>query len=381
VKDFFSSDITTEQFLAEYWQQKPLLLRAAFPDLVNPLSAEELAGLACEHGSNARLVLEHCADRDWCVEYGPFDADRFATLPETGWSLLVSDVERVIPQVRAIQQRFRFIPDWRLDDVMISYAPAGGSVGQHIDAYDVFLLQTSGQRRWQISENYRADFLEHTDLRILKSFDAEQQWTLNPGDMLYLPPNVAHHGIALDDCMTCSIGFRAPSSHDMANALLDKLLQDKTAQRYSDAATTAQAHPAEISSASLAQIRRLLSDVMQFDDDALANWFGEYISDARSQLATHESMPSSATSSLASLDANASVSHNPLCRFFFIRNTDASALLFVSGDSFDVSLAFATLLCTDADCPLAALLDGCTTAADKDCLSQLIGNHYLLIDA
>jgi len=153
-----------DAFLAQYWQKKPLFIPAAFNDLIPPLSADELAGLACEEGVNARLVLEHSGSdaqtSPWSVEYGPFDEARFARLPESSWSLLVSDIENLLPEAAEIIRKFRFIPDWRIDDLMISYAPPGGSVGPHTDNYDVFLIQLTGQRQWQISEHYDNTLLE-----------------------------------------------------------------------------------------------------------------------------------------------------------------------------------------------------------------------------
>lgn len=376
----FNSDISIETFLAEYWQQKPLLIRNAFPDLDNPLTPEELAGLACEDESNTRLVLEKCDTGNWCVEYGPFDEQRFSELPETGWSLLVSDVERIIPEALAIQQQFRFIPDWRLDDIMFSYAPPGSSVGPHRDAYDVFLLQTYGTRRWMIAQNDCDTFLDDTDLEILKSFEAEQQWQLQPGDMLYLPPNIAHHGIAVDDCMTCSIGFRAPSSHDMANALVDHLLQIKSEQRYTDARQKPQQHAAEISHQSLQHIRQLLDNVTQFDDDMLMRWFGEYISDHKSHLQQSDSPDASYTQeNIATLASDTLLLHNPLCRFFFSHQNTSTALLFVNGSSYQVSHHFAQMLCSQTHCPAALLKASTVTQADKDCLLQLLNSGCLEI--
>ena len=377
----FNTDLSVDSFLAEYWQQKPLLIRQAFPNLTPPLSAEELAGLACETGGNARLVLEQCGDRNWCVEYGPFDEQRFAELPDSGWSLLVSDVERVVPAALDIQQQFRFLPDWRHDDVMISYAPPGGSVGAHIDAYDVFLLQLEGVRRWQISEQFEHRVLDNTDLEILQQFEAEQEWLLEPGDMLYLPPGVAHLGVAVDACMTCSIGFRAPSTHDMAPSLLDALLEHHAEQRYRDPALKPQAHPAEITPQSLQQIRALLDSVLHYDDATLADWFGRYLSDVKSQF-EQASDPLDASVTLESFlqqHPDALASHNPDCRFFFIRQ-GALAKLFVNGEAFTVSTAFAEALTAHSRQPLRALLEHCHGEQDRQRLLRCIHQQWLLLD-
>ena len=376
----FNSRLTFTRFLAEYWQQKPLLLRGAFADLTPPLTADELAGLACETGSNARLVLEHCGDRRWCVEYGPFDERRFAELPDSGWSLLVSDVERMVPEARQLQQQFRFVPDWRLDDVMISYAPAGGSVGAHTDAYDVFLLQLEGTRRWQIAEHFDTTVLDDTDLEILANFEAEQDWLLEPGDMLYLPPGAAHHGIAENACMTCSIGFRAPSSHDMAPALLDHLLQQHGDRRYRDAGMSLPSHAAEISAQSLAQIRQLLQSVLHFDDTMLADWFGRYISDSKSQFDQADELfqETESIDTLLQDQPLAQIEQHPDCRFFFIRHTQG-AQLFVNGEVFDISLVLAETLCADIHQPLKTLISTCQNEQDKACLLHCLKQQWLLL--
>lgn len=377
----FHSGISTEQFLAEYWQRKPLLLRQAFPGIEPPLSADELAGLACETGSNARLVLEQCGDRQWCVQYGPFDEQRFADLPDSGWSLLVSDVERVVPAAQAIQQQFRFLPDWRHDDVMISYAPAGASVGAHIDAYDVFLLQLEGTRRWYIAEQFAHEFLPHSELEILSRFEAERDWLLEPGDMLYLPPGVAHHGIAESACMTCSIGFRAPSTHDMAHPLLDTLLAYHRERRYGDAGLQQQAHPAEITAQSLAQVRDMMQKLLQFDDALLTDWFGRYLSDARSRFDCGATLFDSSTSlnRLLVQHRHAMLRHHPDCRFFFSR-ADGQAKLFVNGEALAVSTELATALCADTCQRFDAVAAQCCTPQDESVLLHAIRHQWLLIE-
>lgn len=206
--------LSAAQFLREYWQKQPLLIRKAMPHWRDPLSPEELAGLACEPGVEARLVLQRAGVGPWSVRHGPFSEADFLTLPETHWTLLVQDAEKQAPALLGdFLEPFRFIPDWRCDDLMISYAPTDGSVGPHWDQYDVFLLQGKGRRRWQISTQplQPDNLLPDTELRILCDFTPEQEWLLEPGDMLYLPPRVAHHGVAVEPCLTYSIGWRAPA--------------------------------------------------------------------------------------------------------------------------------------------------------------------------
>jgi 50S ribosomal protein L16 3-hydroxylase len=210
--------LSPEDFLKKYWQKKPLLVRKAFPDFKDLLTPDELAGLAMEPDIHARLVFEK-GKKPWRVEKGPFDATRFATLPKTHWSLLVSRVNEYLDQAARLLETFNFIPHWRLDDLMISYAPPHGTVGPHVDSYDVFLIQGLGRRRWQIQQNYDPSLVAGADLRVLKNFKPTHSWELSPGDLLYLPPGVAHYGVALEDCMTYSIGFRAPSHRDVLTDL------------------------------------------------------------------------------------------------------------------------------------------------------------------
>ncbi|MEH6811720.1 MAG: cupin domain-containing protein, partial [Motiliproteus sp.] len=211
-------DIPVETFLAEYWHKKPLLVRQAFSDLSLPVTADELAGLACEEGVESRLLVETPATGDWQLRHGPFAESVFAELPKECWTLLVQAVDHWVPEAADFVEQFRFIPSWRMDDLMISYAAKGGGVGPHYDNYDVFLLQTEGQRRWDIGGCYDegSEFVPDKPVRILKNWQPEQSWVLNPGDMLYLPPRVGHNGVAESDgCMTYSVGYRAPQNGDM----------------------------------------------------------------------------------------------------------------------------------------------------------------------
>jgi 50S ribosomal protein L16 3-hydroxylase len=223
--------LTPAQFMAEYWQKKPLLIRGAMPDFQGLLDPEELAGLACDSEVPARLI-QFDPDRaqtgdGWQVRQGPFDDDDFTALPAQYWTLLVQGMNHVLPEAQALLSLFNFIPTVRLDDVMVSYAPTGGGVGPHIDSYDVFLLQGAGKRRWRISQQTDLRLIPEAPLRILSHFVSEQEWVLEPGDMLYLPPNVAHWGIAEDDdCMTYSIGFRAPAARELAIEFLDECRQN-----------------------------------------------------------------------------------------------------------------------------------------------------------
>ena len=216
------NQLAPTQFLAEYWPKKPLLIRQAIPNFQGLLDGNDLAGLACEEEAQSRLV--RFSDGQWHTEQGPFDEADFANLPEHDWTLLVQGVNHFLPEADALLRQFSFIPYARLDDLMVSYAPKGGGVGPHFDSYDVFLLQGSGERRWKVSHQSDKSIIEGAPLRILKQFVCDDEWVLEPGDMLYLPPQLAHWGIAeTDDCMTYSIGFRAPKTTELAMGYLEEM--------------------------------------------------------------------------------------------------------------------------------------------------------------
>src|SRR6218665_1377303 len=194
-------------FLRDFWQKRPVLIRNPWRDWANPLAPDELAGLACEPGIESRLI-EQSGD-NWSLDNGPFAEARFARLGGKPWTLLVQAVDHHVPDVAALIQPFRFIPDWRIDDVMVSYASDRGGVGPHFDQYDVFLVQGLGKRRWRLGVrcDQSTPLVPNIGLRLLAGFEATEEWGLEPGDILYVPPGFAHEGVAIgDDCMTYSIG-------------------------------------------------------------------------------------------------------------------------------------------------------------------------------
>ena len=276
-------DITLEEFLRDYWQKKPLLIRQAFANFQPPITQDELAGLACETDT-ARIVIEKGGKQPWEVRHGAFDEQDFADLSPTHWTLLVNDTDQHLPELKAVMEPFRFIPDWRIDDLMISFAVEGGSVGPHVDEYDVFLIQAQGQRRWQITtQPAKADnFLPDLELRIMRDFKAEQEWVVNPGDMLYLPPNVPHYGVALNECMTYSVGFRAPSQADMLERLMSDLLEEaRLKQRFSDTNRQVQTNPGELSAQDMDKLIDFIVDALPQDTQALQHWLGKYLSEPK----------------------------------------------------------------------------------------------------
>lgn len=284
---FFNSELTQQQFLTQYWQKKPLLIRQAWPGFDPILTVEELAGLACEEDIESRIVEEQGSEGPWQLRHGPFSEADFNALPATHWTLLVQDVDKHVPDLARIMQRFNFIPEWRRDDLMISFAPEGGSVGPHTDGYDVFLLQAKGHRRWQISHEpiIEAEFIGGLDLKILQQFEPDQSWDLEPGDMLYLPPHFAHHGVALDDCMTFSIGFRAPTQIELLDAFMQTLTeQDGGQQRYRDPGLQVAEDDKLIDTAALNRFKQSLISCIEQSDKWVLDAVGRLLTETKPSL-------------------------------------------------------------------------------------------------
>jgi 50S ribosomal protein L16 3-hydroxylase len=274
--------ISARDFLRDYWQKKPLLIRQAIPSFESPLSPDELAGLSLEEEVESRLVVEH-GDSPWELRRGPFSEDTYQNLPERDWTLLVQAVDQLVPEVAELIEHFRFLPNWRIDDVMVSFAAPGGGVGPHFDNYDVFLLQAHGQRRWRLGQMCDGDtpVLQHADLRILADFQGTDEWILEPGDMLYLPPGLAHFGTAEDACMTYSLGFRAPSAAEVLTHFTDFLAQFlPNEERYSDADLVPTDDPHQIQSDALKRLRAMLTEHMG-DERLLLTWFGQFMTEPR----------------------------------------------------------------------------------------------------
>ena len=284
------NNLTPAQFLAEYWQKKPLLIKNAIPNFKGLLSPNDLAGLACEDDVQARIIQQQKDQKNkdkWSVKSSPFDEAVFAKLPAKNWTLLVQSVNHYLPEAADLLTQFNFIPHARLDDLMVSYAPAGGGVGAHVDSYDVFLLQGTGKRRWKISAQTDLSWVEGAPLKILKNFVSEQEWLLETGDMLYLPPQIAHWGISeSDDCMTYSIGFRAPKTQELQHEFLSYLQDNISADAlyvgglYADADLKLQNHPAEISADMINKVSEMMQKIT-WDKDKVADFLGKYLTEPK----------------------------------------------------------------------------------------------------
>ncbi|AJP57119.1 cupin [Pandoraea vervacti] len=282
-------DLTPDAFMKRYWHKRPLLIRQAMPGFTAPLTRDALFALAAQDDVESRLISQ--TRKRWQLEHGPFEADDLPALTRKQWTLLVQGVNLHAPAVDALMQQFRFIPDARLDDVMISYATDGGGVGPHLDSYDVFLLQAHGKRRWRIGPQRDTTWQENVPLRILKHFEAEQEWVLEPGDMLYLPPGYAHDGVAEGECMTYSIGFRAPLEQEMLQNFLYYLAENAAelpfarhfAGRYADPDQPAVKHPAALPDAMIDTLVSQLERV-RWGQKEVEDFLGRWLSEPKSHV-------------------------------------------------------------------------------------------------
>jgi 50S ribosomal protein L16 3-hydroxylase len=340
--------ITEQSFLRDHWQKRPLLVRQAFPGFEPELDADDIAGLACEEFAESRLVSGGFPEHDWTLEYGPFDEKRLSALPPERWTLLVQDVEKHYPPLRGLLDSFDFLPRWRIDDLMVSVAAPGGSVGPHMDQYDVFLLQAEGRRRWQIAESCDDTLLQGTDLNVLESFEPEQEWILEPGDLLYLPPGVAHHGVALDRCMTWSVGLRAPSAADLLQALGEWLAAERgEGPRYADPDLSAPRQPGQLDQDAIERFARLATTTIE-SGFGFADFLGVFLS--RYRLAHEPAAPPAAIDAqrlAAALARGAMLRQNPWTRLLWTEHR-TGATLFAAGSRFDCDPAVAAALCEPA---------------------------------
>lgn len=369
-----------DAFLRDYWQKHPLLVRNAFPGFETPITPEDLAGLACEEGTLSRLVAHDPATGQWMVRHGPFPEDLFPTLPRHDWTLLVQDVDKWDADVAGILDAFAFLPRWRIDDVMVSFAAPGGSVGAHVDQYDVFLLQAHGHRRWQVDTRPGAplDFRNDVELRLLRAFTPDHDWVLDPGDMLYLPPDVPHHGVAEDACLTFSVGMRAPSAAELLGDFVDTLAADADdALRYRDPGLAVPEDPNEIDADAMARVVEALNVLRMNDPDRLGDWFGRFISGYRSggAVAPQPGLPSRIEVEWDLAHGGLFVRH-PFSRVAW-RRSGRRATLFASGESWPLPVRDAQRLAAARE--LGERDYTALSEAGRDVAFALLeAGHYLL---
>lgn len=377
--------ITAEQFLADYWQKKPLLVKQALPGYCCPISSDEMAGLAMEDTIESRIIIEHGENAPWQLQRGPFTEQHFQNLPESHWTLLIQQLDAWCPEINELKKHFQFIPNWRIDDVMASYAPVGGSVGPHFDYYDVFLLQAQGQRHWRLGQycDETSERLENTPLSILKEFNETESWVLEPGDMLYLPPKLAHYGIAVNDCITLSIGFRAPTQDQILGHFTDHLLEHMESHRfYEDPDLKLQNHCGEISKDVIAKIQQTLTHQV-CNENNIKRWFGQFITEPKNDQVIQQQEDIVTPENISSfISYDDKIVTNEGSRFAYALN-DTDLLFFVDGKSFKLdqqNVKFVQTLCEMGTLQANQIINDETDTQLLGLLVDLLNNGSLYLE-
>jgi len=341
-------NITVKDFLTNYWQKNFLIIPDAIPGFINPVSPDELAGLALEEEIESRMVFQTPGeDLSWSLKRGPFTADIFTKLPPTHWTLLVQGVDRFVPEVASLLDHFNFLPQWRVDDVMISYAVKNGSVGPHYDNYDVFLYQAKGRRKWLLTtigcteDNYQ----EGLDLRIMKEFKTEHEFILEEGDMLYLPPHVAHHGISLsEDCLTYSFGYRSYQGQELWDSFGEYLAaNNKQSLLYIDPDWSKINNTSEIPEQAWLQAKKTMQAILS-DDRQIKSWFAAFSTSLDSQAESVLPIPDEDEETISveqfkeELRSSTGIIRNAVCRFAYFCEGD-SLKLYINGCNWPIGNA------------------------------------------
>jgi 50S ribosomal protein L16 3-hydroxylase len=353
MKSTFLAGLTHSEFLRRHWQKKPLLARNALKRYAGMLSRENLFVLAQRDDIESRIV-RRTRDR-WHVEHGPFKLRDLQRLPPMNWTLLVQGVETALAAGARLLREFAFVPYARLDDLMVSYATPQGGVGPHFDSYDVFLVQSQGRRCWRVSRQRDLDLVADAPLKILRKFAPDREWTVSPGDVLYLPPRYAHDGIAIDECITCSVGFRSPASQELASRFLD-FLQDRLQLDgiYEDRDLEPASRPARLPDAMIDHTASVLRE-MEWSHADVVEFIGRYLSEPKNTIVFARPSRPLSRPGFARQILRRGVHLAPATRMLFHRHQ-----IFVNGERTKADAASATLfrrfanareLAPDADVP------------------------------
>jgi 50S ribosomal protein L16 3-hydroxylase len=357
-------DITPEQFLRDYWHKKPLLIRQAIPDFKPLMPRDALFEMAAREDVESRLVTQ--AGGQWQMDNGPLA--KLPGLKKKAWTLLVQGVNLHDDAADALLRRFRFLPDARLDDLMISYAVDGGGVGPHFDSYDVFLLQAHGKRRWQIGAQKDLTLVDGAPLKILQDFRPTEEFVLEPGDMLYLPPHYAHDGVAVGECMTYSVGFRAPSYQELGEAFLQFMGETiELPGRYADPDLAHVTHPAKIGKDMLDQVTEQLNKV-KFTDEDITIFLGQYLSEPKANVFFDDPVKDMSPAKFRQAAIKKGVRLSRKTQMLY-RDKN----VFINGESFGVTRADLASLTVLAD---SRALEGAAVAAVSDDVMEALYIWY-----
>jgi 50S ribosomal protein L16 3-hydroxylase len=326
------------RFLDDFWQHRPLLIRGWLKPAA--LGIDQVAAAAADPDLGSRLVVGSFENLDWSLEYGPFSEDELPSLDRPYQSLLVQDMDKKFPQVAELLSHFSFLPNWLLDDIMVSQAGPGGSVGPHVDAYDVFLVQAAGSRRWELAGSFQPDLDDDFELAVLRNFKAETSCVAEPGDVLYVPAGIAHHGIAQQNSQTWSVGLRAPSSAELLSELAAFVGEHEAKLPRLNPLKYDTERAERIDQTLLQHARRLLSQAVQLDDEALISWLGQTLTAYRQwspDAGDDEPEP-------PETDPDPPLTFAPGTRLAW----SDSGLLFVNGQQWECPPEFAQALCRQA---------------------------------
>lgn len=386
-------NIDLKTFLKEYWQKKPLIIRNALPDFISPLAPDELAGLALEEDVESRIVFE-TADKNpqWHLKRGPFSEKDFTTLPESNWTLLVQGVDKIVPEVGELLNHFNFIPQWRVDDVMISYAALNGSVGPHYDNYDVFLFQALGRREWSLTSQQCTpeNHINDLELRIMREFNTEEQFILEEGDMLYLPPHIGHHGVSLSkDCMTYSFGYRSYNGQELLDSLGEFVSEKELFKTlYKDPDWSELKNTSELQAPAWHSAQKLLQELIN-NEDIMQSWFGCFATQLDQQAEQYLPLPLDEDETVACADfiselkASSGLLRDACCRFAYASATkNKDYELYINGcvwETEGASEGLIALIANNRNMSIEQLTEYLGTAENQTLLFNLFTLQWLQI--
>ncbi|MGE9553727.1 JmjC domain-containing protein [Erwinia amylovora] len=366
----YQLNLNWPEFLEKYWQKHPVVLKKAFPDFQDPISPDELAGLAMEPEVDSRLVTHFGGE--WQASNGPFE--HFDGLGETGWSLLAQAVNHWHAPSAELVRPFRVLPDWRLDDLMISFSVPGGGVGPHIDNYDVFIIQGMGSRRWRVGDALpMRQFCPHPALLHVDPFTPIIDEDLEPGDILYIPPGFPHDGFTHETALNYSVGFRGPNGRDLISSFADYALEnDLGGEHYSDPDLTCREHPGKVEAHELERVRSMMTEMLS-QPDHFNQWFGRFATTPRHELDITPAEPPYSPEEVR----DALMAGEMLIRLSGLRVLNIDGRFFIDGETLDTMDAYAAdRLCRFTELGQQALGDALHNADFVAELTGLINQGY-----
>ena len=328
------NQMSQNEFLKEYWQKKPVVIKQGFKNFVDPILPNELAGLAMEEAVESRLVYKK--GDNWQAEFGPFE--EYEHLGDSNWSLVVQALDNFSEEAAEIIEPFRFIPHWRLDDLMASFATKGGGVGPHVDNYDVFICQGSGKRHWRVGNNTKqTEVIAHEALLHVEAFEAIIDVDLEPGDILYIPPGFPHEGIALEPSMSFSVGFRANSTVSLLSALADHLIDNELgAELLADPDRQAITHSGEITNDDYQSLKSQLTSLLD-NDKIFKSFAGKFLTNAKHELDLMPSEEPFEREEVSQLLTIHNIKRLGGLRAFYFEDTINEGVFYINGEQKNVS--------------------------------------------